>query len=31
MGDLNTILHAQLELSFQNIFDDTFRQGFTAW
>ena len=31
MGELNTILHAQLEFSFHNIFDDTFHQGFTAW
>ena len=27
---LNTILHAQLEFSFHDIFNNTFRQGFAA-
>ena len=27
----NTILHAQLEFSFHDIFNNTFRQGFAAW
>ena len=30
MGDLNKILHAQLEFSFHDIFNNTFRQGFAA-
>ena len=30
MGDFNKILHAQLEFSFHDIFNNTFRQGFAA-
>ena len=30
MGDFNTILHAQLEFSFHDIFNNMFRQGFAA-
>ena len=30
MGDFDTILHAQLEFSFHDIFNNTFRQGFAA-
>ena len=29
-GDFNTILHAQLEFSFHDIFNNAFRQGFAA-
>ena len=30
MEDFNTILHAQLEFSFHDIFNNTFRQCFTV-
>ena len=29
-GDFTTILHAQLEFSFHDIFNNAFRQGFAA-